>query len=116
MKALRAGIAEPVTTWAGRRPIDGIAVERRAVRCTMCWPTTRTSCCGYPQGPQRPSGRPQPVAGRDAPPSIGALLAGRRRVELTSEEAAEAVAWARGLDGWAASEPKPIFIYEPGTA
>jgi hypothetical protein len=52
---------------------------------------------------------------RDAPPSIGALLAGRRRVELTSEEAAEAVAWACGLDGWAASEPKPIFIYEPGT-
>jgi len=52
---------------------------------------------------------------RDAPPSIGTLLTGRRRVELTAEEAAEAVAWAGSVDGWAASEPKPIFIYEPGT-
>lgn len=50
---------------------------------------------------------------RDAPPAIGALLAGRQRVELTPGEAAQAIIWARSVEGWAAAEPKPLFIYQP---
>lgn len=47
----------------------------------------------------------------DAPPAISALLAGRGRVELTAVEAADAITWAGSVDGWAAAEPKPLFIH-----
>ena len=53
---------------------------------------------------------------RDAPPAIGALLAGRRRVELTQLEAAQAITWAGTVDGWSAAEPKPLFIHQPDLA
>ena len=47
----------------------------------------------------------------DTPPAISALLAGRRRVELTPDEAAQAMTWAGSVDGWTAAEPKPLFIH-----
>jgi hypothetical protein len=47
----------------------------------------------------------------DAPPAISALLKGRRRVELTSVEAAQVMTWAGGVDGWDSAEPKPLFIH-----
>ena len=50
---------------------------------------------------------------RDAPPGIGALLRGRNRVELTRDEAAHALAWAGSITGWAAAEPKPLFMHVP---
>jgi hypothetical protein len=50
---------------------------------------------------------------RDAPPPIAALLRGRTRVELTTEEAARALDWAGALAGWAGAEPKPLFVHEP---
>jgi hypothetical protein len=49
----------------------------------------------------------------DAPAAIAALLGGRTRVEVTREEADRALAWAAGIAGWAASEPKPVFLHEP---
>jgi hypothetical protein len=52
----------------------------------------------------------------DAPPAVGALLAGRARVELTPEEADQAITWARSVDGWAAAEPKPLFIHQADLA
>jgi hypothetical protein len=36
----------------------------------------------------------------DAPPAVGALLAGRSRVEVTVAEAEQALAWASGIDAW----------------
>ena len=50
---------------------------------------------------------------RDAPAAIAPLLAGRSRVEVTREEAVRALAWAAGIAGWAAAEPKPVFLHEP---
>jgi hypothetical protein len=50
----------------------------------------------------------------DAPPAIGALLTGRRRVELPSQEATQALSWAENVDGWAAADPKPLFVHRPG--
>jgi hypothetical protein len=50
----------------------------------------------------------------DAPPAIGALLTGRRRVELTSREATQALSWAENVDGWAAADPKPLFVHRSG--
>jgi hypothetical protein len=50
---------------------------------------------------------------RDAPQAIGALLRGRNRVELTREEATDALAWAGSIAGWAAAEPKPLFMHVP---
>ena len=47
----------------------------------------------------------------DVPPAISDLLTGRRRVELTSSEAAEVMAWAGSVEGWDAVEPKPLFIH-----
>jgi hypothetical protein len=47
------------------------------------------------------------------PPAIGVLLAGRIRVELTRQEATEALVWASGISGWETAEPKPLFLYDP---
>jgi hypothetical protein len=51
----------------------------------------------------------------DAPPAIHALLTGRQRVEVTTQEAAHALTWARTVDGWAAADPKPLFVHHPGS-
>lgn len=53
---------------------------------------------------------------RDAPPAVGALLAGRRRVEVTPLETDQALEWAGSVDGWTAAEPKPLFIHQPDIA
>jgi hypothetical protein len=50
---------------------------------------------------------------RDAPAPIAALLSGRTRVEVTRDEGQRALAWAAGVAGWAAAEPKPVFLHEP---
>jgi hypothetical protein len=50
---------------------------------------------------------------RDAPPALLPLLRGRRRVELTPDEAATVLAWAGTIDGWTAAEPKPLFVHQP---
>jgi hypothetical protein len=52
----------------------------------------------------------------DAPPAIDALLSGRRRVEVTAQEATQAIVWAENIDGWAAADPKPVFVHRPGGA
>ncbi len=41
-------------------------------------------------------------------------MAGRTRVELTAETAAQALAWAESVDGWGAADPKPLLIHRPG--
>ena len=51
----------------------------------------------------------------DAPPAIHALLTGRQRVEVTAQEATQALTWAPSVDGWAAADPKPLFIHHPGS-
>jgi hypothetical protein len=54
------------------------------------------------------------AAGRDAPPPVRAVLAGRSRVEITAEEAVLAIQWASRLSGWDDDGgPKPLFVY-PG--
>ena len=50
------------------------------------------------------------------PDAIRVLLAGRMRVEVTRQEAAEALLWVAGVSGWDAAEPKPLFLYDPRTA
>ena len=50
----------------------------------------------------------------DAPPAIDALLTGRQRVEVTAWEATQAIVWAENVDGWAAADPKPVFVHQPG--
>ena len=50
----------------------------------------------------------------DAPPAIGALLSGRRRVEVTALDATERSIWAGNVDGWAAADPKPLFVHQSG--
>jgi hypothetical protein len=52
----------------------------------------------------------------EVPPAIGVLLAGRIRVELTRQEATEALAWASGISGWDSADPKPLFLYDPRAA
>jgi len=47
----------------------------------------------------------------DTPPAVSTLLTGRKRVEVTPEEATQAIAWAGSVDGWDAAEPKPLFIH-----
>lgn len=49
----------------------------------------------------------------DVPDAIAALRAGRIRVEVSRREAAEALAWAAGVEGWATADPKPLFVYDP---
>ena len=51
---------------------------------------------------------------RDVPVAIWTLMAGRMRVELTAETAAQALAWAESVDGWGAAGSKPLFIHRPG--
>ena len=46
----------------------------------------------------------------DAPEAIRVLLAGRVRVEVTADEALEALAWAATLAGWAEG-PRPLWVY-----
>jgi hypothetical protein len=53
---------------------------------------------------------------RDRPAAIAALLAGRGRIEVTPEEAADALAWAGGIAGWAGADPKPVWLYRPEKA
>jgi hypothetical protein len=48
---------------------------------------------------------------RDVPPAVGALIAGRTRVEVTAAEADEALAWAGSIDGWSGLDPKPFFVH-----
>jgi hypothetical protein len=50
----------------------------------------------------------------DAPSAIDALLTGRQRVEVTAQEATQAIIWAENVDGWAAAEPKPLFVHHSG--
>jgi hypothetical protein len=52
----------------------------------------------------------------DVPAAIDTLLHGRRRVEVTADEALDALAWAARVDGWDRAEPKPVFIHQPDTA
>ena len=52
----------------------------------------------------------------EVPPAIGVLLAGRIRVELTRQEATEALAWASAISGWDSADPKPLFVYDPRAA
>jgi hypothetical protein len=52
-------------------------------------------------------------AEREIPDAIAVLLAGRIRVEITHQEAAEALAWAARISGWDSADPKPLFIYDP---
>jgi hypothetical protein len=47
----------------------------------------------------------------DAPRAITALLAGRSRVEVSPDEAARALAWAEGVEGWASADPKPLAVH-----
>jgi hypothetical protein len=46
-----------------------------------------------------------------APLTIRSILAGRSRVEVTAEEAREALAWARTLDGWDADPHPTLWVY-----
>jgi hypothetical protein len=52
-------------------------------------------------------------AGVGAPPAIRSLLMGRSRVELSADEAVEALAWARALDGWDGEPPLEVYPLEP---
>ena len=54
-------------------------------------------------------GRRDDVPRRDR----GDPLGGRIRVELTHDEAVEALLWAAAVPGWADAEPKPLFLYDP---
>ena len=49
--------------------------------------------------------------GAAAPPAIAAILAGRSRVEVSAEEAVDALAWARKLPGWEDDSLAPLWVY-----
>jgi hypothetical protein len=51
------------------------------------------------------------AAGSSAPAAIRALLAGRARVEVSADEAAHVLAWARTLDGWAGDGAPPLRVH-----
>jgi hypothetical protein len=51
------------------------------------------------------------AAGNDAPTPVRALLGGRRRIELTGEEAVLAIHWASRLSGWNDHGRPPLFVY-----
>jgi hypothetical protein len=53
------------------------------------------------------------VARRSAgvPTPVAALMKGRTRIELSADEADEAMAWAATVDGWADAEPKPLLVH-----
>jgi hypothetical protein len=46
-----------------------------------------------------------------APLAMRAILAGRSRVEVSADEAAAVLRWARGLDGWDPDALAPVWIY-----
>ena len=46
-----------------------------------------------------------------APPAVRAILGGRTRVEVSADEAREAIAWAAALDGWDADGFNPLWVY-----
>ena len=49
-----------------------------------------------------------------APAALQVILRGRNRVELTEDEAIEALEWAKELPGWHAADPEPlIFRHQP---
>jgi hypothetical protein len=50
------------------------------------------------------------------PLAILALLAGRTRVEVTADEAAEAIEWAACLPGWNPNHPPPLTVHVPSVA
>ena len=50
------------------------------------------------------------AAFENAPPAIRTLLSGRSRVEVSSDEALEALAWAATLEGWGEG-PRALWIY-----
>ena len=50
-------------------------------------------------------------AATSAPPAIRSILAGRRRVELSADEAHAALEWARALEGWDAQPQAPLHVY-----
>jgi hypothetical protein len=52
--------------------------------------------------------RSAPAATRRA---IAALLAGRARVELSHDEAEQALAWAASVDGWDGADRKPVMQF-----
>jgi hypothetical protein len=47
----------------------------------------------------------------NAPPAMWAILTGRRRVEVSADEAVAVLRWARGLDGWDPDALAPVWIY-----
>jgi len=47
----------------------------------------------------------------DVPRSVRAILAGRMRVEITAEEAVQAIHWAAQLSGWEDHGEHPLFVY-----
>jgi hypothetical protein len=49
----------------------------------------------------------------DVPHPVAALMNGRRRIEVSADEAEAALTWAKALDGWADLEPKPLLVYVP---
>jgi hypothetical protein len=44
---------------------------------------------------------------------VRALLGGRARVELSAEEAVQAIHWAAQLNGWDEHDSQPLFVYPP---
>ena len=46
-----------------------------------------------------------------APPALQAILAGRARVEVGAEEAADALAWAEQQHGWDHNGLAPVWVY-----
>ena len=47
----------------------------------------------------------------DAPPAMLALMAGRRRIEISYEDTVEALEWAERIDGWPTTGTPPLTIY-----
>jgi hypothetical protein len=48
-----------------------------------------------------------------APAPVRALLGGRARVELSADEAVQAIHWAAQLNGWDDDDSHPLFVYPP---
>jgi hypothetical protein len=48
----------------------------------------------------------------NVPRAIAALIGGRNRVEVTAEEAEDALRWAASTDGWIEMDPKPLVVHD----